>query len=167
MLAALPAPSVATTPLPRGPPVTPLDDAPEHWFIMGMPVPRSRRPRSPTIDAFTTVIAIYAGVVTLAALGCFVLVKARPPALDAMVYVLEGGLALRAMLGIAAMVSGRHAVPGTTHIAYLVCSVAILPVMLGTLVDDRSRWSAAVIAVACLAILVIAVRLEMTWSSSA
>jgi hypothetical protein len=143
------------------------DDTADHWFIMGIPVLPFPEARSLAIDAFTTAIAIYAGVVTLAALVCFALVKARPPALDAMVYVLEGGLALRAMLGVAAMVSGRHAVPGTTHIAYLVCSVAILPVMLATLVDDRSRWSAAVIGVACLAILVIAIRLEMTWSSSA
>jgi heme A synthase len=105
--------------------------------------------------------------VTLAALACFAVLRARPPALDTMVYLLEGALAVRAMLGVGAMVSGRHAVPGTTHIAYLVCSVAILPVMLATLVDDRSRWSAAVIGVACLAILVIAIRLEMTWSTSA
>jgi hypothetical protein len=119
------------------------------------------------IDSLTTAIAIYAGFVTLAGIGCFAALRARPFFLDSMVYILEGALAIRAMLGVALMVSGRHDVPGVTHIAYLISSVAILPVMLATLVDDRSRWSAAVIAVSCLAVLVIAVRIEMTWSGHA
>jgi hypothetical protein len=94
-------------------------------------------------------------------------VKARPFFLDSMVFILEGALAIRAMLGAASMLTGRHAVPGATHIAYLISSVAILPVVIATLIDDRSRWSAAVVAVTCLAILVIAVRIQMTWSGSA
>jgi hypothetical protein len=118
-------------------------------------------------DSLTTAIAIYAGFVALVGGGCFAVVKARPFFLDSMVYILEGALGIRAMLGVALMVSDRHDVPGVTHIAYLISSVAILPVILATLVDDRSRWSAAVIAVACLAILVIAVRINMTWSSDA
>ncbi len=65
------------------------------------------------------------------------------------------------------MVSGRYDFPGATHIAYLICSVAILPVTLASVEDDRSHWSTAVVAVACLAVLVIAVRLQMTWAGRA
>ncbi len=116
------------------------------------------------IDSLTTAIAIYAGFVTVVALGCFAVVKGRPFFLDSMVFILEAALLIRAMVGVAAMATGRHDVPGATHIAYLISSVAILPVMFTSLIDDRSRWSAAVIAAACLAILVIAIRLEITWS---
>ncbi len=119
------------------------------------------------IELVTTAVMVLAGAVTVFALGCFSLAGSRPRALDRAVVVLEGGLVLRAMLGVGAIVSGQHAFPGGTHVAYLVTSVAILPVALGTLVDDQTRWSAAVLAVTCLAVLVVALRLQMTWDGHA
>lgn len=119
------------------------------------------------IDSLTTAIEIYAGCVTLLATVSFLLRRLRPAVLDTMVFLLEGALVVRAVLGVGEMASGRHPVPGTTHIAYLVTSVAILPVALSTLADDRSYWSTAVLAVASLAIIVIAVRLQMTWAGHA
>jgi heme A synthase len=100
----------------------------------------------------------------LLAAGCFALRRTRPPVLDKLLFVLEGALILRAMLGVGAMVTGAHRNPGATHLAYLLTSVALLPVMLDTLGDDRSHWSAAVIVVACLALAVISIRVQMTWS---
>jgi heme A synthase len=116
------------------------------------------------IDALSTAIAIYAGCVALVAAGCFALRRPRPAFLDKLVLVLEGALIVRAMLGVGAMVSHAHAYPGATHVAYLVTSVAILPVTMAFVTEDRSHWSAAVVVVACLALVVIAVRVQMTWS---
>jgi heme A synthase len=112
-------------------------------------------------------IAIYAGCVALVAAGVFALRRNRPAFLDRLLLVLEGALVVRAMLGVGALVSGAHAYPGATHVAYLFTSVVLLPVMFATLADDRSHWSAAVIVVACLALAVIAVRVQMTWSGHA
>jgi heme A synthase len=119
------------------------------------------------IDGLSVATAVYAVCVALAAAACFVLRRPRPPLLDKLLLVLEGALIVRAMLGVGAMVSGAHAYPGFTHAAYLLTSVALLPVMLATLADDRSHWSAAVVVVACLAVAVIAIRVEMTWSGHA
>ena len=115
------------------------------------------------IEALTTVLVGYSGLVGLVALGCALRRVDRPRYLDAMVLSLEGLAAVRAMLGVGAMVSGSHAVPGVTHLAYLVTSVAVLPLLLSTLDEDRSHWSAAVIAVGCVAVLVVALRLQATW----
>ncbi len=120
-----------------------------------------------TIDGLSVAIAIYAGCVALVAAIGFTLRRPRSPLLDKLVLVLEGALVIRAMLGVGAMVSGSHPYPGVTHVAYLLTSVGLLPVMVGTLADDRSHWSTAVVGVACLALVVIAIRVEMTWSGHA
>jgi hypothetical protein len=141
---------------------------------------RRQRPSSPgglcsgspwtkevTIDGLSVAIAIYAGCVALAAAIGFALRRPRSPLLDKLVLALEAALVLRAMLGVGAMVSGAHPYPGVTHVAYLLTSVGLLPVMVATLADDRSHWSTAVVGVACLALVVIAIRVEMTWSGHA
>jgi hypothetical protein len=107
---------------------------------------------------------VYAGCVALVAAGFFASRRERPPFLDRLVLLLEGALVVRAMLGVGAMASGAHTYPGATHVAYLVTSVAVLPVTISFLSGDRSHWSSAVVVVACLAIVVIAVRVQMTWS---
>jgi heme A synthase len=120
-----------------------------------------------TIDGLSVAIAIYAACVALLAAIGFALRRPRSPLLDKLVLVLEGALVVRAMLGVGAMVSGAHPYPGVTHVAYLLTSVGLLPVMVATLADDRSHWSTAVVGVACLALVVIAIRVEMTWSGHA
>jgi hypothetical protein len=119
------------------------------------------------IDGLSVAIAIYAGCVALLAAIGFALRRPRSPLLDKLVLALEGALVVRAMLGVGAMVSGAHPYPGVTHVAYLLTSVGLLPVMVATLADDRSHWSTAVVGVACLALVVIAIRIEMTWSGHA
>lgn len=115
------------------------------------------------IELLTTALVGYSGLVGLVAAGCALRRVDRPRFLDAMVLSLEGLAIVRAMLGVGAMASGSHAVPGVTHLAYLVTAVAVLPLLLSTLDEDRSHWSAAVIAVGCLAVLVVALRLQATW----
>lgn len=115
------------------------------------------------IELLTTALVGYSGLVGLVAAGCALRRVDRPRFLDAMVLALEGLAVVRAMLGVGAMASGSHAIPGVTHLAYLVTAVAVLPLLLGTLDEDRSHWSAAVIAVGCLAVLVVALRLQATW----
>ena len=119
------------------------------------------------IDVLSTAIAIYAGCVALVAAGCFARRRPRPEFLDKLVLVLEGALIVRAMLGVGAMATHAHAYPGATHVAYLITSVAILPVTMAFVTEDRSHWSAAVVVIACVALVVIAVRVQMTWSGHA
>ena len=75
--------------------------------------------------------------------------------------MLEGVLAIRAMIGVGQLISGDEA-RSITHIGYLVASVAVLPLVLSTLEGDRSKWSSAILAVACLVVSVVVIRLQVT-----
>jgi len=113
------------------------------------------------VGAYTTAIAVAAAVLAVACAVIFVLDRERPRAIDVFVYALEAALAIRAMIGVAQMISGDEA-RSVTHIGYLVASVAVLPLVLNTLEGDRSKWSSAILAIAGLVILVVVVRLQVT-----
>src|SRR5262249_48357062 len=109
----------------------------------------------------TTAIAIAAAALAVGCATIFLLDRERPKAIDRCAYGLEAALAIRAMIGVAQMVSGDEA-RSVTHIGYLVASVAILPLVLNTLEGDRSKWSSAILAVGCLVVLVVEIRLQVT-----
>lgn len=115
----------------------------------------------------STTIAAAAGVIAVAATISFLLGRERPKPIDVSVQGLEALLVLRALVGVGQMLGGQQEVHSVTHIGYLIASVAIIPITAGTLEGDRSRWSAAVIAVACLAVVVIVIRLQMTATADA
>lgn len=113
------------------------------------------------VNALTSLLAVAAGLLVVTCAVLFGLDRARPRPLDIAVYVLEGGLVLRAMIGLAQMISGDES-SSVTHIGYLVATVAILPLVLNMLEGDRSRWSSAILGVAALVIVVVLLRLQAT-----
>lgn len=113
------------------------------------------------VATLTTVAAVLCGLVAVYAVGMFASGRQRPRGLDLSVWVLEGVLVLRAMIGIGRMV-GDDESTSVTHIGYLAISVAILPLVMNMLQGDRSRWSSAVVGVAAVVILVVVVRLQVT-----
>jgi hypothetical protein len=113
------------------------------------------------VDALTTVAAVLCGVVAVYAAGMFASGRNRPRGLDLMVWVLEGVLALRAMVGIARMATDDEST-SVTHVGYLAISVAIVPLVVNMLQGDRSRWSSAGLGVAALVVLVVVLRLQVT-----
>lgn len=113
------------------------------------------------VTGLTTVLLVGSALLAVACAVLFVLDRARPRALDVAVYVLEAGLVLRAMIGVAQIFSGDEA-KSVTHIGYLVTTVAILPLVLNMLEGDRTRWSSAIVGVAALVIVVVLLRLQAT-----
>lgn len=113
-------------------------------------------------EALSTFNAMAAGVVAVLAALSSAVGQQRPRWLDLAVRGLEAALVLRALVGVGQMLGGQQQVHSVTHIGYLISSVAILPLALESMEGDQSRWSAAVISVACLAVLVIAIRLQVT-----
>jgi hypothetical protein len=114
------------------------------------------------VQIVTAVLVAYAGLVLLGAVVAFIRKVPRPPTLDQMAWILEGALLIRAMLAVAALVNGDQPAQLSTHIGYVISSIVILPVALAAVADDRDRWTSAVIAVAVAAIIVIAIRLQVT-----
>ena len=115
----------------------------------------------------TGIVVAYAVVVLVGAVVAFLRKVPRPPTLDQMTWILEVLLLVRGMIAVGQIVGGNKPVELETHIGYLISSVAILPVVLATVADDRDRWTSGVIAVAVLAIIVIEIRLQVTAATHA
>ena len=73
---------------------------------------------------------------------------------------------VQVLIAIGFLVAGERPDEPGTFVGYLVIAVILLP--LGTLwaLAERSRWGTAVLAVACLALVVVLVRLQDLWSTA-
>ena len=76
--------------------------------------------------------------------------------------MLEFLLAVRAVAGLGALLSGDRPDSMATHVGYLVASVCVLPIALRSTAEDRGTWSIGVLAVAVVAVGVISVRMMVT-----
>jgi heme A synthase len=114
------------------------------------------------LDQISYVVLGYTGLVLLVAAYSAWRWRERPPWLDSMAWMLETLLAIRALAGVGALASGDRPDSVATHVGYLVASVCIVPIALGSTTEDRGPWSIGVLAVAVVAVGVISVRLMMT-----
>ncbi|MEU4745778.1 hypothetical protein AB0G02_35680 [Actinosynnema sp. NPDC023658] len=123
----------------------------------------------PVLATALTVVAL------VAALWSLVLVVTDRPVtlatkptlgLAAVVVLLEVGLLAQAVAGVVNLVSAdRGDLHVATFVGYLVATVAVLPVGAFWALGDRSRWGAGVLAVACLSVPVMILRLNQVWAA--
>jgi hypothetical protein len=78
--------------------------------------------------------------------------------------VLEVGLLVQAVIGIAALLGTERDVERLSFVGYLLGPVVILPVAVVWAAAERTRWSAGVLVVACLSVPVMIVRLGQIWA---
>jgi heme A synthase len=114
------------------------------------------------VEIYTIAIEVYAGLIAAVAGFHFVRRLRRPPGLDKLAWGLEIALVVRAMIAVAEIATGDKPPHLTTHIGYLISSVAILPIALAAVADERDHWTSAVLAVTVVAVLVVVIRLQMT-----
>lgn len=81
--------------------------------------------------------------------------------------VLEVGLLVQAVVGIAALLGTERDVERLSFVGYLLGPVVILPVAVVWSAAERTRWSAGVLVVACLSVPVMIVRLGQIWAGHA
>jgi hypothetical protein len=79
--------------------------------------------------------------------------------------VLEAALVVQALLGAVALLAGGHAAEPAVHAGYLVASPLVLPLVLPAAAGQRGPWQAVITALACLAVLVVVLRLQATWET--
>lgn len=78
--------------------------------------------------------------------------------------LVELGLIAQVVVAIVLLVQGGRPEDGmATFVLYLVGSLLVLPVGVVWGLMDRSRWSSVVIAVACLVVPVLVVRMNQVW----
>lgn len=112
--------------------------------------------------SLNSAVALYA-----AGVGGWALVSAlRGAALArgqlAALVALELGLVLQAAIASAGLVLGSEPREPATSFGYLAASVLTLPAVVPS-ARARSRWDAGVIAIVCLALAVVCMRLRTTW----
>lgn len=114
------------------------------------------------LDQISVVVVGYAALVLLVAAYSAYRWRERPPWLDSMAWMLELLLVIRALAGLGALVGGDRPDSVATHVGYLISSVCVVPIALGSVTEDRGPWSIGVLAVAVVAVGVISVRMMMT-----
>lgn len=114
------------------------------------------------LDQISLVVVGYAGLVLLLAAYSAYRWRERPPWLDSMAWMLEFLAAIRALAGLGALASGDRPDSMATHVGYLLASVCVVPLALGSTTEDRGPWSIGVLAVAVAAVGVMSVRVMMT-----
>lgn len=76
---------------------------------------------------------------------------------------MEVGLLVQAIIGIVSLTGTDRPVDSTTFVGYLIGSLLILPAGVAWSLGERSRWAPGVVAIACLVIPVVIVRLQQIW----
>ena len=114
------------------------------------------------LDQITYVVVGYAALIVLLAVYSAFRWRERPPWLDSMAWMLEFLLVVRALGGLGAMAGGDRPDSAATHVGYLLASVCVLPIALGSVTEDRGPWSIAVLAIAVVAVAVISLRMMVT-----
>ncbi|MEU4443155.1 hypothetical protein AB0K14_12940 [Actinosynnema sp. NPDC050801] len=85
--------------------------------------------------------------------------------LAAVVVLLEAGLLVQAVLATVNVIGAdRGEMNRATFFGYLIAVVSVLPVGAFWAMGDRSRWGAGVLAVACLSVPVMILRLDQIWA---
>lgn len=125
-------------------------------------------------------ISVLPTVLTVLALACaawsLALIAANKPLLPltrakqgliGLLAVLEVGLLVQAVAGVAQMLGLDREIDKLSFVGYLVGPPLILPVAVAWSAAERTRWSAGVLAVACFSVPVMIVRLGQIWAGHA
>lgn len=110
------------------------------------------------IDPLQTVLIVAALVLALVT-GVYVALDRSPDrVLVALLALLEAGLVVQAVVGIAQLVGGSDD-PGITFVGYLLAVLLVLPFGLVWALGERSRGSTAVLIIALLTVAFLVLRL--------
>jgi flagellar biosynthesis protein FliQ len=122
----------------------------------------------PVLPTALTVLALVA-----AAWSVLLAILDRPIALDTratlglglVVVVLEVGLLVQMVVGIVQAATTSRELETATFVGYLVGTAVLLPLGGFWAMAERSRWGAGVLAVACLAVPVMVLRMGQLWTA--
>ncbi|ROP35484.1 hypothetical protein [Saccharothrix texasensis] len=114
-----------------------------------------------------TVVALAAAAwaLALAVLDHPITLRTKPTlGLAAVVLLLEAGLLAQAVVGAVAVLGSDRELDRATFLGYLVGVAVVLPLGAVWSVAERSRWGAGVLAVTCLSVPVMILRLDQLWA---
>ena len=113
-------------------------------------------------DSFGLTVVLYALALAAACAGAAVLGRRRPRMVGAGLVLLEAAVIGQGVLDGVALLRGQHGTEVATNLGYLLTSPAILPVTASAVRLDPGRWGSAALAVGCLVLAVVSLRLRQT-----
>ena len=125
-----------------------------------------RRYDPAVIDALATGLIVLAAAYGVSALVLTVLGRAPREYLVIASAALTVLVLVQVLIAAVLLVAGDRPDELGTFVGYLIVAVILLP--LGTLwaLAERSRWGTAALAIACLALVVVVIRLQDLWSTT-
>src|SRR4051812_13932367 len=83
----------------------------------------------------------------------------------ALAAAIEIALLVQTVVAVVRLVAGNRPESVPTFVAYLAGSLVILPLGVLWALEERTRWSSVVLAVAAVTLAVVVVRLNMVWNT--
>ncbi|WP_235926373.1 hypothetical protein [Actinokineospora pegani] len=125
------------------------------------------------VDGLTTTLNWFA--LGMALWSVVLVILLRPPlpgrpdgwAFLGVLALLELGLLVQAVVGLARLAGTDREVEGLTFAGYLVGVLLVLPIAVFWSLTERTRWGVAVLVVGCLTVAVLNVRLAQVWTGAA
>lgn len=77
--------------------------------------------------------------------------------------LIQAGLLVQAALDVIGLARGHHPRELPTHLAYLVVSVALVPIAAVQTRGDDGLWSGLLLTIALIVLAVLLIRLQTTW----
>lgn len=113
-------------------------------------------------------ITVITTALLLAGWGVLLAVRDRPPGRPTLIALaaLELIVAAQVVLAVVLLILGERPDGLVTFLGYHVAALALLPAGALWALADRSRWSSAVVAVACCSVAVMTVRMQQIWSGA-
>jgi hypothetical protein len=81
--------------------------------------------------------------------------------------VLEALLVIQAIVAAARLIGGTRPESTGTFVGYLIGSLLVLPLGVLWALEERTRWSSVVLAIAGLTLVIVVLRMDAVWDSSA
>lgn len=113
-------------------------------------------------SSFSLAVVLYA--LGLAAVCAVIAVRgaARGPLLLPALAMVEIVVIIQAALDLTRLARGAHPAELATHVGYLIASIVIVPVAAGAIRLDEGPWGSAALAIGCLVVAVVSIRLHQT-----
>jgi hypothetical protein len=108
--------------------------------------------------------ALYAGFLGVWALAASVLRRPRGRAHRSGLVLLELAAIVQVGLSTVGLLGGHRPAELGTLLGYLVASIVVLPLVVGSAAGEDGPWAGAIVGVGCVALAVVALRLKVTWA---
>ncbi len=111
------------------------------------------------------VTVVLAASLAVAAVAAGAAALGRPPGRGLLrtMFALQALLFVQLLVVLGRLSGGARPAETGTFAGYVVLSLLLLPGGLALAVEERTRWGSAVLAVACLTVAVVELRLDATW----